>query len=79
MTAALGTTRRFLAASFPRDRLGAKIAIRLGNAYCKVRRVDFRAFVHPNDAIVGTARDAGFTVAFSDRDFVWQGMVFERA
>ena len=79
MNAALGSTKRFLAASFPRDRLGAKIAIQLGNAYCKIRRVDFRAFVHPNDAIVATARDAGFTVAFSDRDFVWQGMVFERA
>jgi magnesium-protoporphyrin O-methyltransferase len=78
MTAGLGSTNRFLAASFPRDRLGAKIAIGLGNTYCKVRNVDFRAFVHPPADIVAAALESGFTTAFSDRDFVWHGMVFER-
>ena len=78
MTAALGSTNRFLAAGYPRDRLGVKVALGLVNAYCKVRNVDFRAFVHPLADIVAIAREFGFTTAFSDRDFVWYGMVFER-
>ncbi len=77
--AALASSRRFLAASFPRDRLGAKVAIGIGNTYCKIRNVDFRAFVHPVDDIMATARKAGFVPAHSNQDFVWRGVVFERA
>ena len=79
MTAAFNSSTRVVAASFPRDRLGAKIAIALGNTYCKVRNVDFRAFVHPVDEILATAENSGFSTVFHDRDFVWNGVVFEKA
>ncbi|MEA1903393.1 MAG: SAM-dependent methyltransferase [Actinomycetota bacterium] len=79
MGAALSSSRRFVAATFPRDRAGARIGLSLGNAYCWVRKIDFRAFVHPPDAIRETARKAGFKVAFRDQDFIWQGVVFEKA
>lgn len=79
MGAALSSSRRFVAATFPRDRAGAKMAIGLGNTYCRVRKVDFRAFVHPPEAIMETARKAGFDVVFGDRSLIWHGVVFERA
>lgn len=79
MTSAFAASRRFVAASFPRDRLGARVAIGIGNTYCKIRNVDFRAFVHPPQEIIETAVRAGFDVAFSDQDFVWRGVVFEKA
>ncbi len=79
MAAGLGASRRFVAATFPRDRLGAGLAVAVGNAYCRFRNVDFRAFIHPPDAIRDTAERRGFTVAFDDRDFIWHGVVFERA
>jgi magnesium-protoporphyrin O-methyltransferase len=79
MGAALSSSRRFVAASFPRDRAGSRVALALGNAYCRIRRVDFRAYVHPPGAILETARKAGFEVAFRDRDYIWHGVVFEKA
>jgi len=79
MAAALSSSKRFVAATFPRDRAAAKMAIGLGNAYCRIRKVDFRAFVHPPEAILETARRAGFDVAFRDRNFIWHGVVFEKA
>ena len=79
MGAALASSRRFVAASYPRDRFGARIAVGTANAYCRIRNVDFRAFVHSPKAIEDVARQAGFGVAFSDRDFIWHGVVFERA
>lgn len=79
MDAALSSSRRFVAATFPRDRLGTKFALSIGNTYCRIRGIDYRAFVHPPEAIVATATTNGFEVAFQDRDFIWQAVVFERA
>jgi magnesium-protoporphyrin O-methyltransferase len=79
MTAALSTTTRFLAASFPRDTFVARFVIAVANAYNRIRRIDFRAYVHPPEAILETARRAGFEVAFRDRDLIWDGVVLEIA
>lgn len=78
LAAATGRSRHFLAASFPRDRRAARLAIGLGNWFLRLRRVDFQAYVHPNDAIVECATSHGFKVAMDDRDFIWRAMVFER-
>jgi magnesium-protoporphyrin O-methyltransferase len=76
--AALDSSRRFVAASFPRDHLGAKIAIVIGNTYCRLRNVDFRGFVHPVDAIIATAGSRGFEIAHQTQNLMWKGVVFER-
>lgn len=79
MEAALTSSRRFVAATFPRDRRLAKLAVGLGNAYCRVRRIDFRSFVHPTEKIESVAKSAGFTVSFKERNLIWNAVVFERA
>lgn len=78
LAAAMSSSRRFVAATFPRDRLLARIGVGIGNTYCRVRGIDFRAFVHPPDAIESAASAGGFDVAYRDRDLIWNAVVFER-
>lgn len=79
MDAALSASSRHLGATFPRDRIVLRIIGGLENTYRRVRGVEFRAYLHSPQAILETARRAGFEVVFSDRDFMWHGVVFERA
>lgn len=79
MGAALATSGRFLAVTFPRDRLVFRIVIAVETAYHRIRGIGFRPYVHPPREIMATARRAGFEVAFQDRDLVWHGVVFERS
>lgn len=78
MNAALSSSRRFVAATFPRDRLAAKIGLSFGNTCCRIRGVDFRSYIHPPTQIVAAATSRGFEVVFQDRDFIWNAMVFEK-
>lgn len=75
---ALTSSRRFLAAAFPRDRLSTKAALAMGNLYCRVTGVDFRSYVHAPEAIVETARTAGFEPVHQARDLIWNAVVFEK-
>lgn len=79
MSAALSASGRFLAATFPRDRVLFRLSFGLEALYHRVRGVDFRPYIHSPRAIMETADRAGFHVAFDDRDFGWHGVVFERA
>ena len=76
--AAVSSSRRFVAATFPRDHLGAKVSLAFGNTWCRIRGVDFRSFIHPPDEVVATAKKGGFDVVFRDRDFIWNAVVFEK-
>lgn len=78
MNAALSSSRRFVGATFPRDHLGSRVMVGVGNTYCRIRGVDFRSYIHPPDEIVATAERGGFEVGFSDRDFIWNAVVFEK-
>lgn len=79
MNAALSASRQFVAATFPRDRMMFHVYVGAEDLYNRMRGVDFRAYIHPPQAILDTARRAGFEVAFSERDFMWHGVVFEKA
>ena len=78
MNAAMSSSRRFVGAVFPRDHLGSRFMVAIGNTYCRIRSVDFRSFIHSPEEIVETAERGGFDVAFRDRDFIWNAAVFER-
>lgn len=78
MNAAMLSSRRFVAAVFPRDHLGSRFMVAMGNTYCRIRGVDFRSYIHSPDEIVETAEREGFEVAFHDRDFIWNAVVFEK-
>ncbi|HJS72183.1 MAG TPA: SAM-dependent methyltransferase [Acidimicrobiia bacterium] len=76
--AATSSSRRFVAATFPRDHIGVRVALALGNTYCRIKRIDFRSFIHSPDEVLATGSSAGFEVVFHERDFVWNAVVFER-
>ncbi|HEX6300452.1 MAG TPA: hypothetical protein VF148_08310 [Acidimicrobiia bacterium] len=78
MNAALSSSRRFVGATFPRDHMGSRVLVGVGNTYCRIRGVDFRSYIHPPDEIFATAEHGGFEVAFRDRDFIWNAVVFEK-
>jgi hypothetical protein len=44
-----------------------------------MRRIGFRTYVHPLDAMLAIAGDRGFRVAQWQRGAVWQSLVLERA
>lgn len=79
MNAALSASMHSVAAIFPRDRIMFRALVNFENLYHRIRGVDFRGYVHPPQAILETAKRAGFEVAFHERDFVWHGVVFEKA
>lgn len=79
MDAALSVSSRYLAVTFPRDRILSRIVGSLENTYRRIRGVQFRSYLHSPRAILETAGRAGFAVVFSDRDLIWHGVVFERA
>ena len=79
MEAAVSKTGRYLALVFPRERWWVKFALGSGNMFMKLRKCDFRAFVHPVDDIEAVATRAGLVVRHTDRNLIWQALVFERA
>lgn len=79
MGSAMSASRRFVAATFPRDRLWTKACISIENTCFRIRGVDFRSYVHPPEQIMATAIAGGFGVAFQDRDSFWHAVVFERS
>lgn len=78
MNAAVSSSGRFVAATFPRDHIFGKVGVSMSNAFCRVRGVDFRSFIHPPEQIERAATTAGFQVVFRDRDLTWNAVVFER-
>lgn len=78
MGAALAASGRFVAATFPRDRIVSRFFVGIASAYHRIRGVDFRPYIHSPQAIVEVATAGGFDVVFDDRDLTWHGVVFER-
>lgn len=78
MGAALSSTRARLAITYPRSNPASRLVSRIGNAWCRMRNVDFQSFIHDPAAILETTRRAGFDRTTHERDLVWHGAVFER-
>jgi 2-polyprenyl-3-methyl-5-hydroxy-6-metoxy-1,4-benzoquinol methylase len=83
MPALVGTaaakTRRILALSFPRDTRLMRTGGRAINAWCRLRRSDFRFYVHRPEEIVATAGRQGLGVVDEHRGRLWQTATLERA
>jgi hypothetical protein len=56
-----------------------KVGLETGNMFMRLRRCDFRAFVHPVEDIKSVATRAGLVVRYTDNNLGWQALVFERA
>jgi SAM-dependent methyltransferase len=83
MPALVGTaadkTKRSLALSFPRDRWFMRSGAHAINAWSRLRRSDFRFFVHAPADIVATASAHGLRVVGEHRSRLWQIAALERS
>jgi SAM-dependent methyltransferase len=77
--AAAEKTRRALALSFPRDTWVMRIGVGAINAWSRLRRSDFRFFVHAPDDIVATASANGLRLVGEHRGRLWQIAALERS
>jgi magnesium-protoporphyrin O-methyltransferase len=78
VASAAGKARLWLVLSFPRERALTRLGARLVNLWLRLRRNDFRTYVHPVGTIAGTAVKAGFRPVLEQRGIVWQIAAFER-
>jgi hypothetical protein len=70
--------RRFLVFTFPRDGRIASAAVAVANLLLRLRRRDFRAYVHPRAALVAAAERHGLQLVHERRALVWQTVAFAR-
>jgi SAM-dependent methyltransferase len=70
-------SRRLLAISYPRDRWWVRFALRIENAWRRLRGDGFRAFVHPPAAMAELLSRRGFARSRTASTFTWQLEVYE--
>ncbi len=76
--ASASKAERYLALSYPRERWWVRIAFGLFNVYLKLKRKDFRTFVHPHAEVHSIAVRDGLEQVHADTEGFWQITVFER-
>ncbi|MXY92510.1 MAG: methyltransferase domain-containing protein [Caldilineaceae bacterium SB0670_bin_27] len=77
--ASASKAERFLALSYPRERWWVRLAFGLFNVYLKIKRKDFRTFVHPHSEVHSIAARDGLTQVHAETEGFWQITVYERA
>ena len=72
-------SRRWLALSFPRDRWYIRVGLWFENTWRRLIGNDFRAFVHPIEAIDALLREAGLVAKATRITLFWQMTIYARA
>src|SRR5262249_44731913 len=75
---ALGHAERYFAYSYPKDRWYVRAAIAGENGVRRLKRLPFRAFVHPVDRMTETIERAGFGLAARRQTWQWSADVWVR-
>lgn len=76
--ASAAKAERFLALSYPREKWWVRLAFGLFNLYLKIKRKDFRTFVHPHKDVHSIAEEDGLEPVHASTEGLWQITVFER-
>jgi hypothetical protein len=79
VSAAGASTRRLLAFTFPRRTWWTRFGATLVNIVLRVRRTEYRAFIHPPGRLVEAAERRGLRLAYEHDDVLWRIVGFERA
>lgn len=78
LRAAGSHARRLLVFSHPPRNVLSRALIAWGNFLRRLRRNDFRAFVHPPEAMLAVLREEGLTPVVHHRGIVWEVQGLER-
>jgi hypothetical protein len=78
MDAACAHARDRVAITIPRESAWIRLGFRVMNVWFRVRRIEFRTYVHPLDPMLAVAGGRGFHVAERDRGTLWQSFILQR-
>ena len=78
LTAAASRSNRFVIVTFPRPRPWFKLIAALENTYHRFRKRQFRAFIHPPDAMIGLLSAAGYSVVTDHEGLLWRTAIAGR-
>jgi hypothetical protein len=76
--AACAHARERVAITIPRESAWIRLGFRTMNAWLRMRRIDFRTYVHRLEPMLAVAGSRGFEVADRQRGALWQSLVLER-
>ncbi len=76
--ASAARARRIYGAVLPRSTWWTRIGVRFANLIMRMRRSSMRGFVHPTEEVDAVLRREGFRLAFLERGFIWQVLVYVR-
>lgn len=79
LAAAAGHARRLLVFSHPPRTPLSRLSFGLDNLLRRLRRNDFRAFVHPPKAMLAAVEGQGLALRYEHRGVSWSVVGFERA
>ena len=79
MSAAAGHAKRLLVFSYPTRNVFTRMIVRFENLLHRLRRSDFRAFVHPPVAMIKTAQATGLSLTYTHHGPAWNIAGLERA
>jgi magnesium-protoporphyrin O-methyltransferase len=77
--AAADHARHLLALSFPQQRWSTHLFVGGNNAWRRVRRRSFRAYIHSPDAMTRVLERRGLRRCWSGGTWIWRVELFERA
>lgn len=78
LTAAIAKADRLIALTFPVERWSTKTMVRVGNFLNRLRNEQFRAYVHPEAAILDFIGAQGLEVSSDQSGFVWRTLTAQR-
>jgi 2-polyprenyl-3-methyl-5-hydroxy-6-metoxy-1,4-benzoquinol methylase len=78
LSAAASHATRLLVFSYPPRNLFTRALLRGENLLHRLRRSDFRAFVHPPAAMIAAAQTLGFSISYRHRGLSWHIAGLER-
>jgi 2-polyprenyl-3-methyl-5-hydroxy-6-metoxy-1,4-benzoquinol methylase len=76
--ASVARARRLYGLVYPRDDWWTRAALAAGNAFFRLRRHPYRAFVHPTRQVDAIVRNAGLEQKTLHRGALWQVVVYAR-
>jgi magnesium-protoporphyrin O-methyltransferase len=78
ITAACDQARERVAITIPRQAWWVKLGFASMNAWFRLRRVAFKAYVHPLDRMLDVAASRDFHTTHHERDRFWESIVLQR-
>jgi hypothetical protein len=75
LTAAASQSNRFVIVTFPRQRPWFRVIASIENGYHRLRKRQFRAFIHPPEAMIGLLSSLGYAMVASHEGLLWRTVV----